>query len=224
MKNMDSDKIIGPYKEMIGKTFGRLKVVKRLHRPKGKDYIWECICICGKTKQTYGSLLRKGNTKSCGCLRYEQISKLGKLTKTHGMNKTKAYNSWQNLVQRTTNPNHRDYHHYGGRGINLDPKWLKFENFYEDLGAPPSPKHSIDRIDVNGNYEPGNCRWATHKEQNNNKRNTVFIEFNGQTKTLNEWGFILDMKPNMIYTRLFRYNWSIEKTLTIPSQKRKYGK
>ena len=97
------------------------------------------------------------------------------------------YRSWSSMLARCTNPKNDHYHNYGGRGIKVCKRWKKFVNFYADMGPKPTPKHSLDRIDVNGNYEPTNCRWATTKEQRSNTRNTPWVTVNGVKKTIAEW-------------------------------------
>jgi hypothetical protein len=156
--------------------FGRLTVLE-LH-PKRRRYgsnvhpLWRCVCDCGSGQLVLGESLRSGRTTSCGCWNRERVR--GRFTK-HGHakpgNRTRAYQCWDGMRQRCSNPNCPAYPNYGGRGIRVCDDWEIFENFFADMGHPPRGR-SLDRIDVNGNYEPSNCRWATILEQARNKRPT----------------------------------------------------
>lgn len=132
--------------------------------------------------------------------------------KTHGMCESPAYRSWAGIIQRCTNPKCKAWESYGGRGITVCERWLKFENFFADMG-PRAPDLSIERIDVNGNYEPGNCKWATKKEQYNNKRNTRLLTHQGETATMSEWARRCGLEPTTLLTRMER-GWSVERALT----------
>lgn len=174
---------------IIGHKFGRLTVLERI---KTEDYFsYKCSCECGNTtlvKRT--GTLTSGNTQSCGCLKDEETLK--RSTK-HGhrttANTTSEYRAWVHIKQRCYNPEVKQFKNYGGRGIKVCDRWLEsFYNFLTDMGAKPSDKHSLDRYPNNdGNYEPGNCRWATDEQQAHNKRNNVRIEFNGESMVLTEW-------------------------------------
>lgn len=150
--------------DISNQRFGKLFVLCRI---KGRR--WQCICDCNQYCVVYSYDLKSGHTKSCGCLRRE---KTGEKRRTHGLsNKIPEYGTWKEIKKRCYNPKHQDYHNYGARGIAVCNRWLNsFEMFYADMGSKPSPSHSIDRINVDGNYEPSNCRWATPKEQRNNQR------------------------------------------------------
>ena len=144
-------------------------------------------------------------------------------TKTHGRRgalRRGAYASWNGMVQRTTNPNDARFADYGGRGIRMCDRWRKsFEAFLADMGDRPTPEHSLDRIDVNGNYEPGNCRWATRKEQQRNQRGNVRLTHNGETLCIAEWAERLGIEYCVIETRL-RRGWSVERALSKPRYSR----
>lgn len=130
------------------------------------------------------------------------------------MANTKHYRYWACIVQRCTNPRHKYWTDYGGRGITICDRWRKFENFFSDMGSKP-PGKSLDRIDNNGPYSPENCRWATQKEQLRNTRRTVYLTHNGITKSVNDWGDEVGIDPNIIKSRLAK-NWPPEKALTLP--------
>jgi hypothetical protein len=148
--------------DLTGQRFGRLMALS--YAGKGSNgALWLCRCDCGGEKVVIGSSLRSGNTASCGCL-------VGASWRTHGMGSHPAYGSWDNMITRCTNPRHNAWSHYGGRGIAVCDRWRGFAAFWEDVGATWAPGLTLDRIDVNGNYEPSNVRWITQKEQMRNTR------------------------------------------------------
>ena len=132
----------------------------------------------------------------------------------HGMSKTSTYKSWEAMIQRCSNASLKSYKNYGGRGISVCYEWTKFEKFYADMGIKPNGC-SIDRIDVNGNYDKLNCRWSTMKQQNRNRRNNRLIEFNGETMCVNEWAESLGINKRTLLNRLTN-GWEIKKALTHP--------
>lgn len=191
-----------PIKDILGQKFGRL-VTRKLLRKNGRPY-WVCKCECGKDALVNHYKLLIGHTQSCGCLQVDSI-------KTHGKTNTKEYRCWGAMLSRCTNPKNKYYYNYGGRGIKIE--WKCFEDFLRDMGEKPSDKHSIDRINVNGNYSKENCRWATKEEQDNNKRNNHFIFFAGLNLTVRQWSRKLGVEEGLIHGRLKR-GWNIENTLT----------
>jgi len=152
--------------DLTGQEFGRLTVVSRADSDCLGNSRWNCNCCCGEKTVVLGSSLKGGKTTSCGCLKKESV-----LTQnlTHG--RPDGYGSWRGIKARCFNKNCKDYKYYGGRGITMYEPWINdFAAFYKHIGAKPSNKHTVDRIDNNGNYEPGNVRWATMATQNRNKR------------------------------------------------------
>lgn len=139
----------------------------------------------------------------------------------HGMSHTKVHNAWTAMLGRCLNPNNSRWGAYGGRGISVCNRWKTFENFYLDMGDPPSPRHQIDRINNDGNYEPGNCRWATVKMNCNNHRRNVVIEYQGQRKTLTQWAEFLGIKVGTLWQRL-RNGWTYERALSKHDYRRIY--
>ena len=157
--------LIGKGKDLRGHApFGRLSIIK-CKGSNGNELTWLCKCDCGKIIVVSSNHLQRKHTTSCGCYCRE-------IHTTHGKTGSLERSIWNSMIQRCTNPNNKRFKSYGGRGITVYDRWLKFENFYADMGDRPEDM-SLDREDNDGNYEPGNCRWATIEEQNNNKNNTL---------------------------------------------------
>jgi hypothetical protein len=195
--------------------YGRLQTVgDPFYGPVGQQgrsaLFYNCVCDCGTTKVIRYDDLRSGRTLSCRCLIKEK-------SRTHGKSRTPIYKCWEAMLARTTNPNNTAYAQYAGRGISVCDRWSGpngFANFYQDMGQRPSLGHSIERINNDGNYEPGNCRWATQKEQCRNTRKNVLISFQGRTQCISAWAEELGINTSTLYDRLVRRNWSIEKAFT----------
>jgi hypothetical protein len=172
---------------MIGKKFGKLTVGSLLDERKHGQKVYACICECGNTTIVLGANLRKGNSTSCGCSRKATCSiRMSGLNLRHGETKTKLWKTWRGIVERTTCTTSSHYARYGGRGIGIHPEWLVYEKFAFYVGQPPTEKHSIDRINNNKGYEPGNVRWATAKEQASNRRTNIYVFLNGEQIILSE--------------------------------------
>lgn len=203
--------------DMSGQRFGRLTVIRR-EGSRNKRALWHCICDCGNEITVIGKNLRNGNTKSCGCIQREKAA--SRLT-THGMRRTRLYKIWAGIKARCLRETEPGYIHYGGRGISVCEEWKNSFEAFRDwaLSHGYSDDLSIDRIDVNGNYCPENCRWATDEEQKNNMRSNRKLTFNGETHTLAEWGRITGFGRNNIVNRLKLLNWPVERILTEPVHK-----
>ena len=202
----------------IGDVYGRLTVLREApeRRTPGSPNtsVWECSCSCGKRCYPQGRSLKKGVTQSCGCLHKEIIKKCNN---THGLCETITYSCWAQMLSRCRNPKTAGYADYGGRGIKVCERWHSFENFYADMGERPSKKHSIDRINNDGNYEPGNCRWATIYEQLDNRRSTIWVTYRGVKMPLRVFCDNYDLPYAATKGRL-KDGWSLDwiKSLTLP--------
>lgn len=182
---------MGAKLKLSGVKFGRLEVVAEIkNRSREGKVVWLCKCDCGRQVEIRGSCLITGHTKSCGCYQGDVVREV---QTTHGVRVrgkiTTEYTSWSQMITRCINTKGRKYKYYGGRGIKVCDRWrFSFDNFLADMGPKPSPTHTLDRYpDMNGNYEPSNCRWATKKEQADNRRSTIWIEYNGERLTVADW-------------------------------------
>lgn len=204
-------KTCGQHKvDLVGQRFGKLVVVGRDTSPSGtkrKRVKWVCQCDCGNTSSVTSDNLKSGTTTSCGCAKF--TAKL-----IHGMTGTPTYKAWDGMIQRCTNPNDAKYSDYGGRGISICDRWRVFSNFLEDMGVKPEG-YELERMDNNRGYNPENCKWATRKEQNRNKRNSRLLTLGDETLCVTEWADRVGINYNTIIERLGR-GWSVEKALTTP--------
>lgn len=197
--------------DLKGRQFGRLSVTReaegyrspggQLHRQ------WLCLCACGETAKVRQQHLLNGHTESCGCASRDSHT-------THGMSKTPAYRSWKSMMSRCYSEKDIGWKHYGGRGIGVCDRWHDFLNFASDMGQPPKGM-SIDRIDPDGDYGPGNCRWADRLTQSNNRRSNVRLYFRGKEMTIAEWAREIGVSAETLKRRIDK-GWPTEDALTIP--------
>ncbi|MFE0739439.1 hypothetical protein, partial [Streptomyces sp. NPDC058855] len=201
-------------KDIAGLTFGRLEVLEFVGI-QGAKALWRCRCTGPKCNDRQvvvpGVKLRNGHTTSCGCARGEA----GAITlRTHGQSGTRLHRIWTGMIQRCTNPKHDQYADYGGRGIKVCPEWRQsFEVFARDAAEGYADDLEIDRINVDGNYEPGNVRWVTRKENNRNKRNNVWLECRGVRMILHDWADAIGIERRTLSARL-KAGWPVERALT----------
>ena len=196
-----------------GQRFGRLLVLDRTESIKGQS-TWACQCDCGTLKNVRGIALRAGQTISCGCYARENRIKHGRKINRLDGKIDPTYSSYINMKTRILNPNANNYKNYGGRGIKICHQWLDggFDQFLSDMGERPEGK-TLDRIDHNGDYSPENCKWSTAQEQSENKRNSILLTHNGQTKCLTVWARELSVSRKAIYT-LIRKGKSLDELFT----------
>lgn len=169
-------------------------------------------CKCGKKFNSIILAVKNGNTKSCGCLRNAKIQQQGYKNKDHGQRKHRLYKTWAAMIRRCSDPNDFGYYNYGGRGIKVCDRWKDINNFLLDMYPIYKEGLELDRINVNGNYEPDNCRWITRKQNMNNTRRNRYIEYNGIIKTVSEWSDELNIPYKRLLARL--NNWDVEKSFT----------
>lgn len=212
---------------VIGERFGRLVVISRAAdyvRADGRrDQKFLCHCDCGQRLITHRQTLLSGATRSCGCLQKELAAKRAV---THGATvggiHTRAYRIWRGMLQRCRDKRQPNYKKYGALGVRVCSRWENFENFITDMGECPSEKHSIDRHpNYSGDYEPGNCRWATGSEQANNKRNNRFIEFKGSSYTARQLSLATGVNYALLRERIWMLGWSAEAAVNTPPRKRR---
>lgn len=204
-----------------GKRFGKLTVLGYSHNDETNHRRWKCQCDCGNIVYCLTGGLRSGHVKSCGCLmkKYQHSSKI-----THGMSTTRFYKIWKGMVYRCTRHQHMLFSYYGAKGIRVNKCWLKFENFRDDM-YESYLKHckefgekntSIDRINNNGNYELSNCRWATWKEQGNNRNINHFVTYRDEKKTIAQWASDYGLKRGVLYNRIIELRWPFKKAILRP--------
>ena len=208
----------------IGRKFGRLTIVRRSDKIVPKNVVWVCKCDCGNTVEVIASSLRKGDTKSCGCLRQEIMKNN---PHNHHLCKTRLYVVWTNMKNRCYDEKNEKYKDYGKRGIKVCDEWLGTDGFVEFYkwaysngynDKAPKGQCTLDRIDVNGNYEPSNCRWVSNSIQALNKRNTIYLTIHGIKKPLVEWCREYHVNCGMVRRRIYK-GMNDYDALTIPSRR-----
>lgn len=191
--------------DLIGQRFGRLTVVGRDAKVGGdgvRYVVWICKCDCGGDARVMtGPIRKKNGTRSCGCLQKERTAEA---KRTHCGTGTAEFRVWMHMRERCRNPNDKAFRNYGGRGICVCERWSDFANFLADMGKRPSPKHSIERLDVDGHYEPGNCTWATKSQQARNTRSTTYLTIDGVTRRLVEWADEYNIPASEVHKRIYR--------------------
>jgi len=207
---------------LAGRRFGRLVVLHDTGERKNREVVWHCLCDCGNEVNVVGHDLTSGRTTSCGCYKRERVAEANTV---HGMaqrgKQHPMYNTWARMIQRCENPNDKPYKYYGGRGITVCEEWHNSAIFIDWALANGWQKGlTLDRIDNDGNYEPSNCHWVTRKEQARNRRSNRRITFNGKTQTLAQWAEELNIKDKILWNRINRYHWPIERALTEPVRRR----
>lgn len=198
-----------------GKTFGHWKVISLAKPPATckNQRFWLCLCGCGVSRVVAQQRLTNGRSKSCGC----QSAQLGSEKRTtHGMTKSRVYATWAQMLSRCRDTKRHNANLYSGSGITVCARWQSFENFYADMGEPPTKRHTLDRKNGKRGYSKSNCRWATKREQSANTKSNRRLTFRGRTMILQDWARELNMPVSIISGRLNRSKWSIEKALSTP--------
>lgn len=202
------------YVDMTGQRFGSLTGLRldRDRTVRGRTY-WLFRCDCGNEVSIARDKIRTGARTSCGC----QTKHTGRFKTMHGMAHAPEYRAWRRILNYCYNEKTEHFQHYGGRGISVHADWVNdFQSFYTHVGPRPSPRHSIDRIDTNGDYAPGNVRWATHSRQMRNTRKTRYATIDGVTRPVADWCDIMGHKSSKIWARMNRHGMSAEEALLCP--------
>ncbi len=204
--------------DLTGKVFGLWTVISFNRSEKeGNHYrtYWNCKCACGGERVVRGDILKSGGSKSCGCYGKDRsLIELPEYTEEEAFKKAKSV--YKHMKQRCYNLNKTRFSDYGGRGIKICDRWLEsFENFYEDMGTPPTNLHQLDRVDNEGDYSPDNCKWSTPSENNRNKRDSHMLTYNGVTQCVTAWADELNIDASTLFNRIAR-GWDDEKVITTP--------
>lgn len=202
-------------KNLAGRTYGRLFVTGFIGLSNHKA-LWKCRCSCGVEIDARSTDITRGHTESCGCSRVDKIT-------THGKSKCPEYKVWDAMIGRCTRPKDKGYANYGGRGIAVCERWLhSFQSFLADMGPRPSSAHSIDRINNDDGYHPGNCRWVTREQQNRNTRRNRVVEYRGEKCSIAELATRFRIPYGTFRSRL-RLGWSVEKIVTTGARKKAFA-
>lgn len=211
------------FRDETGNIFGYLKVIGYAGKfsDRDRELTYYCLCVCQKIVRVKVGNLRSGNSMSCGCQKGQLITNK-KIKHGHARrNKvTSIFTIWSSMIERCGNPNSEFYYRYGGRGIKVCERWLKFENFLEDMGERPAGL-TIERVDNDLGYFKENCRWADRTEQANNRRSNRYLTLNGETKSLSEWAKFVGVNPSTISCRL-KNGWPIRDAISIPVLRNKF--
>ncbi len=193
---------MGKICELTGRRFGRLFVkVRAPNKPGHHNTLWLCQCDCGKIKTVRGDVLLRGDAVSCGCYAREVASKM---MTTHGLSKTSEHSIWHTMRKRCNDASHPSFKNHGAKGIKVCERWQKsFENFYADMGRRPSKKHSLDRINNDGDYTPENCRWATASMQGRNTSRNKMVEIDGVSFCVADWCDLMGIDRHKPYNMLY---------------------
>lgn len=194
--------------ELTGQTFNDVEVLRRGPNCRKGNAQWVCRCLCGNEFLTHGYMLKNGKARSCGC-RHWAVK--------HGLSRTRLYIVWAGLHQRCSNPKDAEFHNYGGRGIAVAPEWREAAPFLEWAKANGyGDGLELDRIDNDGPYSPANCRWTTRRKNCNNKRNTIFLEWDGRQWALADLARRYGIDPGVLHSRLFTVKMPLEMALSLP--------
>lgn len=210
----------GKSRNSDGERHGRLVAVERVGQDRWKAALWGFRCDCGNENYVARiDQVRRGIVKSCGCLRREASAERASNRTIHGHSgrdkRSSEYRSWRGMLDRCERPTTHNYARYGGRGVTVCERWHDFTNFLADMGKKPSPRHTIERIENNGNYEPGNCRWESAKEQNRNRSDNRLVTYLGWEMTIAEACERTGISRNAVDARL-RRGWTPERAVTTP--------
>lgn len=205
------------FKDLTGRKFHRLTAISRAHNSRSNQTQWLCRCDCGNEIVVRSASLLNGHTKSCGCYN-DEIRKINTDQTTHGMSHTRIYHIWSKMKDRCLNPNARIYKYYGGKGVSMYEDWMDFENFYRwAIEHGYNDSLSIDRIDVDGNYNPSNCRWADKITQMNNTSRNVRVMYNGETFTVTQLERKLGFKRGTLEQRIFKLGVPFDLAVKYPA-------
>lgn len=198
--------------DLKGQKFGRLLVLEFAGLAENRNALWNCLCDCGNEKIIKGHLIKRGKTKSCGCLNKEITSKRGR---KHKMAGTKFYQVWNTMIMRCHNPNSKSFKCYGAKGITVCDRWRVFQNFYDDMFPTYKEGLSIERKDFTKGYNPENCTWATKLEQANNTSSNHVIEYKGAKYTLSQAARLAGISVDTFKRRIY-LGWDVERALNEP--------